>query len=96
MKRVFFEQLSFQQWLRHNDVRLKHGVARFVNADLIKFCEQYGDVIGGEQSNRAYVLKHGVSGVEWTHYKRPLPEHVYDVYMRYWSGVSLHSSQNVL
>jgi len=24
---------------------------------------------------------HGVSGVEWTHYRHPLPEHVYDVYM---------------
>ena len=42
-----FEQLSFQQWLRHSDVRLKHGIARFVNADLIKFCEQYGDLSAG-------------------------------------------------
>ncbi|MGZ4853074.1 MAG: hypothetical protein ACXV3D_07815 [Halobacteriota archaeon] len=23
-------------------------------------------------------------GVDWSHYKHPLPEHVYDVYMRYW------------
>ncbi len=35
-------------------------------------------------SNRAYVVAHGVSGVDWTHYMHPLPEHVYDLYMRYW------------
>ena len=84
-----FEQLSFQQWLRHNGVRLRHGGARMVNGDLRKFAEQYGDIIGWDQSNRAYILTHGVSGVDWTHYKHPLPEQVYDVYMRYWSNVTL-------
>ena len=32
---------------------------------------------------------HGVSGVDWTHYKHPLPEHVFDVYMEYWADVRL-------
>jgi len=32
---------------------------------------------------------HGVSGVEGAHYRHPLPEHVYDVYMKYWKDVSL-------
>ncbi|MGB8310870.1 MAG: hypothetical protein WCE81_03275 [Halobacteriota archaeon] len=41
----------------------------------------------GNQSNRAYILTHGVSGVEWSHYKHPLPEFVYDVYMKYWNDV---------
>jgi hypothetical protein len=25
-------------------------------------------------------MTHGVSGVDWEHYKHPLPEYVYDVY----------------
>lgn len=28
--------------------------------------------------------KHGVSGIDWKHYKHPLPENVYDSYMRCW------------
>jgi hypothetical protein len=84
-----FKQLSFQLWLRHNGVRLMHGGARIVNGDLRKFAEQYGDVIGGDQSNRAYILTHGVSGVEWAHYRHPLPENVYSTYMKSWKNVSL-------
>ena len=56
--------------------------------DLRKFAEQHGDVIQWEQSNRAYVLTHGVSGVDWRFYKHPLPDSVYDVYMEYWSNAS--------
>jgi hypothetical protein len=56
--------------------------------DLRKFAEQHGDVIGGDQSNRAYILTHGVSGVDWAHYKHPLPGYMYDVYMRYWGDVA--------
>jgi hypothetical protein len=51
--------------------------------DLRKFAEQHSDVIQWEQSNRAYILTHGVSGVERAHYRHPLPEYMYDVYMRY-------------
>ncbi len=29
-------------------------------------------------------MTHGVSGVDWKHYKHPLPEHVYDVHMHDW------------
>jgi hypothetical protein len=25
---------------------------------------------------RAYILTHGVSGIDWKHYKHPLPENV--------------------
>ncbi len=49
--------------------------------------EQYGDIIGWDQSNRAYIMTHGVSGIDWKHYKHPLPENVYDVYMQYWKDV---------
>ena len=32
-------------------------------------------------------MTYGVSGVDWKHYKHPLPEHICDVYMRCWEGV---------
>jgi len=84
-----FKQLSFQQWLRHGDVRLLRSSARIVNGDLRKFAEQHGDIIQWEQSNRAYIMTHGVSGIDWKHYKHPLPENVYSTYMRYWGNVEL-------
>jgi hypothetical protein len=34
-------------------------------------------------------MTHGVSGIDWKHYKHPLPENVYDVYMKNWRGVLL-------
>jgi hypothetical protein len=43
-------------------------------------------VIGWDSSNRAYVLTHGVGGIDWKH---SLPDSVSDIYMKYWSGVSL-------
>jgi len=32
-----------------------------------------------------------ILGIDWKHYKHPLPEHVYDVYIRYWKNVELKS-----
>jgi hypothetical protein len=84
---LVFKQLAFQLWLRYSNIRLTRSSARIVNGDLRKFAEQHGDIIGWDHSNRAYILTHGVSGVDWSHYKHPLPEHVYDVYMRYWGDV---------
>ena len=40
------------------------------------------------QSNRAYIITHSVSKIDWKHYKHPLPASVYDVYMRNWKDVS--------
>jgi integrase len=85
---LVFKQLSFQQWLRFNAVRLLHSNVRMVNGDLRKFAEQHGDIIQWEQSNRAYILTHGVSGVDWRFYKHPLPDSVYDIYMKHWGDVS--------
>ena len=47
----------------------------FTPSDLRKFAEQYGDIIRWDQTNRAYILTHGVSGIDWAHYKHPLPEY---------------------
>ena len=79
-----FAYNSFNMWIKRQKIPLSRVASHFVLGDLRKFAEQYGDVVQWDQSNRAYVLTHGVSGVEWAHYRHPLPEYVYDVYMRYW------------
>ncbi|HXY87494.1 MAG TPA: hypothetical protein VEG44_03565 [Candidatus Acidoferrales bacterium] len=63
------------------------AASHFVLGDLRKFAEQYGDIIRWNESNRAYILTHGVSGGEWAHYRHPLPEYVYTIYMKHWSDV---------
>ena len=83
-----FAHEYFDKWARRKKIPLVRG-GHFVCGDLRKFAEQYGDIIQWEQSNRAYVLAHGVSGVDWRFYMHPLPEHVYDLYMKYWKDVKL-------
>jgi integrase len=78
---------SFRKWAQKQRVPLSRSNSHFVTSDLRKFAEQHGDVIGWNESNRAYILTHGVRGVEWSNYRHPLPEHVYDIYMRYWRRV---------
>jgi hypothetical protein len=57
--------------------------------DFGKFAEQLGAIIGWDATNRTCVLAHGMTRVDWKHYKHPLPEDVYDTYMRYWKDVKL-------
>ncbi len=78
---------SFRRWTKKAAIPLTRCESIFTPSDLRKLAEQFGDIIGWEQSNRAYIMTHGVSGVDWTHYKHPLPEHVYDMYMRCWGDV---------
>jgi integrase len=84
-----FSYNSINQWFKREKIPLTRVTAHFTLGDTRKFAEQWGDVIGWDASNRAYILTHGVSGIDWKHYKHPLPENVYDVYMRYWRGVEL-------
>jgi hypothetical protein len=82
-----FAHEYFDKWARKKKIPLVRG-GHFVCGDLRKFAEQHGDIIEWEQSNRAYILTHGVSGVDWRFYKHPLPDSVYDVYIKYWGDVS--------
>ena len=84
-----FQHGSFWMWVKRQQIPMSQFKGHFVLGDLRKFCEQHGDVIGWDPSNRAYILTHGVSGIAWKHYKHPLPDHVYDVYLKYWAGVRL-------
>ena len=72
---------SFRKWLQKQKIPLTRCNVYFVASDLRKFAEQQGDVVGWNESNRAYILTHGVRGIEWSNYRHPLPEHLYDVYM---------------
>ncbi len=83
-----FKYDSFLMWVKRQKIRMSRFNGHFVLGDLRKFAEQQGDIIQWEQSNRAYVMTHGVSGIDWKHYKHPLPENVYDVYMKYWEHVN--------
>jgi hypothetical protein len=62
-----------QQWLRHKEIRLLLNNARIVNGALRKFCEQMGDVLQWDQSNKNYILIHGILVVDWRFYKSPRP-----------------------
>jgi hypothetical protein len=59
-----FNQLSFERWLKQHKVPQVHGSYHFVPGDLRKFCEQMGDILQWDQSNKNYILTHGVSGVD--------------------------------
>jgi integrase len=83
-----FQHGSFWMWVKRQQIPMSQFKGHFVLGDLRKFCEQHGDTIGWDQSNRAYVMTHGVSGIDWKHYKHPLPENVYEVYMKYWKGTN--------
>ena len=93
---TLFDYMSLQQWLKRNHIPLKRGdlikdpdKRHFVAGDLRKFAEQMGDIIKWDQSNRAYILTHNVSSIDWERYKHPLPEFVYEIYMEYWGDVDL-------
>jgi hypothetical protein len=86
---LMFTHSSFLQWIKRQKIPMSRFQKPFVLGDLRKFAEQHGDVIQWDQSNRAYILTHGVSGVSWSHYRNPLPENVYDIYMKYWGDVEL-------
>jgi hypothetical protein len=38
-------------------------------------------------------LPHGVSGIDWKHYKHPLPETIYDVYTKHTEKQILFTSR---
>jgi hypothetical protein len=73
---------------RSDKVHLNQEASR-IRGDLRKFCEQIGDILQWDQSNKNYIMTHGVSGVDWRFYKSPRPEPVYDIYMQYWGDVKL-------
>jgi len=62
------------------DDSLKDYRSHFVPSDLRKFAEQRGDLVGGNESNRAYILMHGVKGLSGVITAIRGLKSVYDVY----------------
>jgi integrase len=85
---LMFAHSSFKQWIKRQKIPMSRFQKHFALGDLRKFAEQQGDVIQWHQSNKNYIMTHGVSGSEWL-YKNPLPEPVYDVFMKSWRDVEL-------
>ncbi|MGZ8892960.1 MAG: hypothetical protein ACXW1R_08560, partial [Halobacteriota archaeon] len=96
----FFTFNSFEKWLERQKIPLPRvrdpKKAHLWLSDFRKFAEQFGDIIGWDATNRKYVLAHGMTGVDWEHYKHPLPEDVYDTYMRYWRDIELGDCESPL
>ena len=61
--KLFFT-IAFGMRAKRRKIPISRFKRHFVLGDLRKFCEQYGDAIGWDQSNRAYIMTHGVSGVD--------------------------------
>ena len=72
-------------------VFLKHirRHSKGINVVVTDACHGDGRYFLRGQSNKNYVLTHGVSGVDWRFYKSPRAEPVFDIYMRYWGDVEL-------
>jgi|GEM_PF-265344 len=91
----FFMYNSFENWLERHRIPLPRvsdpNKAHLWLSDFRKFAEQFGDIISWDTTNRKYVLAHGMTGVEWEHYKNPQREHVYDKYMEAWKGIDLRA-----
>jgi len=89
----FFMFNSFEKWLERQKIPLPRvrdkAKGHLWLSDLRKFCQNYGDRIGWDATNQKYVLAHAMTSVDWVHYRPPLPEDVYDVYMRAWANVDL-------
>src|SRR5665647_143588 len=88
---LIFTHGSFLQWIKRQKIPMSQFQKHFVLGDLRKFAEQHGDILEWDQSNRSHILTHGISDVAHTHYRHPLPENVYDIYMKYWENVDLTS-----
>jgi hypothetical protein len=71
-----FEYISLLQWVKRAKIPLPRIATHFTLGDLRKFAEQHGDIVGWDHSNRAYIMTHSVSGIDWKHYKHPLPDNV--------------------
>jgi integrase len=88
-----FMYYSFEKWVERQQIPLSRvrdpSKAHLWLSDFRKFAEQFGDSIGWDTTNRKYILAHGMTGVDWQHYKHPLPEDVYDTYMRFWREIEV-------
>jgi hypothetical protein len=83
-----FKQLSFERWLKHQNIQLLNSNAHFVPGDLRKFCEQHGDVLQWDQSNKNYILSTGFLGsIDDFTSTDCLKTCMICIYIKYWKDV---------
>jgi hypothetical protein len=70
-------------WIKREKIPLTCMPARFALGDLRESTVQCGDIIQWDRSNRACIMTHRISGVDWKHDKHPLQENFFGVYMQY-------------
>ncbi|MCJ7638556.1 MAG: hypothetical protein MUO70_01490 [Euryarchaeota archaeon] len=88
-KELLFKYNSLVPWVKRQQIPLSRIKGNIVLGDLRKFAEQYGDIIQWDQSNRAYIMTHGVSGIDWKHYKHlagACLRRLYEVLAKYPAG----------
>jgi len=83
-----FNYRQLQKWLYENQFMLTECDDRFVTKHLRKFFEQYSDELGFSDVYKCYIMTHGMSGVQWTNYKRIRRESLYTQYISKWGGVA--------
>jgi integrase len=86
---IMFNYNGLMRWLQHNPVPLSRITGNLQLKDLRKFMEQKSDEIGFTDSNKNFIMSHGVSSINWTSYKQFLPENVYARYMDCWGSVKI-------
>lgn len=84
-----FRYSSFWMWAKRQKIPMSQFDAYFQLGDMRKWFEQHSDAIQMNESIRAHIATHGVSGVAYGHYRNPQREVVYDVYMDAWRDVDL-------
>jgi hypothetical protein len=84
-----FEYNSFQMWVKCAKISMSRLKGHFVLGELAQVAEQHGGILQWDQSNKAYITTRGVKGIDWKHYKHPLPYSVYDRYLEAWASLIL-------
>jgi len=83
-----FNYRQLQKWLYKKQIMLTEYDDRFVTKHLRKFFEQYSDELGFSDAYKCYIMTHGMSGVQWTNYKRIRQGSLYTQYMSRWGDVA--------
>jgi len=89
---LMFLYSSAWMWFKRQRIPMSQFDGHFQLGDMRKFFEQQSDIVQLNESIRAHITTHGVSGVVFAHYRNPQKDVVYDVYMSSaWRDVDLTS-----
>jgi hypothetical protein len=88
-KDPMFEIVPLQTWLKNHHILMEKTEGHLMLKDIRKFFEQKSDEIGFNDSNKNFIMSHGVSSINWQSYKQFLPENVYKRYIECWGSVEI-------